>query len=366
MSDHDHPQSAILDIPAEDIERCHAIIGEASWRELKGQRIFVTGGTGFIGKWLLATLLDAKEKLCLECDITVLSRDPSKFKLEWPSIAAKVDWIKGDIRDFATNSEYFDVIVHAATDVFAQSNPQDIFFTCLEGTRRVMNLAQRCDATRLLFVSSGAVYGPPPPGITHIPETYLGGPDQLLAASAYAEGKRASEWLVANMGRDMVNVKIARVFAIVGPHLPLDMHFAIGNFLRDAMLDEEIVIQGDGTPHRSFLYAADMAAWLWTILLRGDPGRVYNVGADESLSISDLATRICLLLNRTPRLLVREKASLYEPVKHYVPDISRALKELGLPSPMSLDEAILRSANWYITRPQPSPAERSSPYGDSQ
>lgn len=339
-----------LDIPAEDLQRCHDILGLSSWQALAGRRIFMTGGTGFVGKWLLATLLDANEALGLYCRITVLSRDPAAFLRDWPAMADRVEWIIGDVRSFPIGTDRFDVIVHAATDVVAHASPEDVFSTCLDGTRRVLELARQCGARQLLLVSSGAVYGPLPAGMTHVPETHIGGPDPLLAASAYGEGKRVSEWLMAKAAIDGLGFTVARMFAVVGPHLPLDKHFAVGNFLRAAMNGEEIVVNGDGTPHRSYIYAADMAAWLWAVLLRGQLGRAYNVGSDESISISDLARRVCRVLGRPIRLNILQAAKPGLGVSHYVPDISRAQTELALSSPLCLDEAITRTAHWHDYR----------------
>lgn len=336
-----------LDIPAEDLQRCHNLLGQASWHALAGRRLFVTGGTGFVGKWLLATLLDADEKFGLDCQVTILSRDPSAFQSKWPAIADRVEWVTGDVRDFPINADRFDVIVHAATDVAAHASPEDVFSTCLDGTRRVLTLARCCGASQLLLVSSGAVYGPLPAGMTHVPESHQGGPDPLLSSSAYSEGKRVSEWLASMAASNNLSVKIARVFALVGPHLPLDKHFAIGNFLRAAMAGDEIVIEGDGTPYRSYLYAADMAAWLWAVLLRGHSGRAYNVGADESLSIAALADRVCLALACPSRVVIQKQAQSGALPPHYVPDISRARYELGVAAPLSLDEAIVRTARWH-------------------
>lgn len=348
-----------LEIPAEDLQRCHDILGISSWQELAGRRIFMTGGTGFVGKWLLATLLDADEALGLNCRITVLSRDPAAFIRDWPAMADRVEWITGDVRSFPIDTNRYDVIVHAATDVVAHASPKDVFSTCLEGTRRVLELARQCGARQLLLVSSGAVYGPLPAGMTHVPETYLGGPDPLMSGSAYGEGKRVSEWLAAQAASDGLEVKIARVFALVGPHLPLDKHFAIGNFLGAALAGEEIVIQGDGTPYRSYLHAADMAAWLWAVLLRGQSGRAYNVGADESISIAALAERVCRVLKQTPHILVQQLPKYDVKSSHYVPDISRSRDELGLPDPLKLDEAISRTARWYNHRAEYGTAERA-------
>lgn len=338
---------SLLDIPVEDLQRCHDVLGLISWRALAGQRIFVTGGTGFVGKWLLATLLDADEKLGLNCHVTVLSRDPCAFLRDWPTMAERVTWVTGDVRDFPIGTDRFDVIVHAATDVAAHASPEDVFSTCFDGTRRVLSLARQCGARQLLLVSSGAVYGPLPKGMTHVAETHLGGPDPLLGSSAYGEGKRVSEWLAVQAAGDGLQIKIARVFALVGAHLPLDKHFAIGNFLRAAMNGEEILIKGDGTPYRSYLYAADMAAWLWAVLLKGEAGRAYNVGSEESLSIAALADRICGVISRPCRVVVQKQAPADAEPTHYVPNVSRAQLELGLPVPLMLNEAIARTARWH-------------------
>jgi dTDP-glucose 4,6-dehydratase len=182
----------------------------------------------------------------------------------------------------------------------------------------------------------------------NVAETHLGGPDTLLAGSAYSEGKRVSEWLTAQAASERLEVKIARVFALVGPHLPLDKHFAIGNFLRAVMHGEDIVITGDGKPCRSYLYAADMSAWLWSVLLKGRSGEAYNVGAEESVSIAELANRVCKVLSSASRIKVQGEVQLGA-TANYVPDCRKASSQLGLPEPMSLDEAILRTATWYLS-----------------
>jgi len=341
-----------FNIAAEDLQRCHDLIGLESWNALSGMRIFITGGTGFIGKWLVATLLDADKVLGLNCHITLLSRNPLAFQRDWPNITDRVDWIAGDVRSFQVEKSRFDIIIHAATDVVAQATPADVFSTCLNGTERVLSLARQCGAIKLLLLSSGAVYGPPPPGMIHIPETHLGGPDPLLTASAYGEGKRVSEWLASQAAGNGLEVKIARIFSLVGPHLPLDKHFAIGNFIGAALANEKIVIQGDGTPHRSYLYAADMAAWLWAVLFRGKSGRAYNIGSEKSISIAALAERVFHVLKREPHISLNQPPEVGVAVSHYVPDTTRALKELGVLPAMPLDQAILRTARMHDSRLQ--------------
>lgn len=348
MSQENRFRSCPLDIPAEDLQRCHNILGINAWRDLTDRNIFITGGTGFVGKWLLATLLDANESLGLNCNITVLSRNPTAFLSAWPRIAQQVEWVCGDVRDFSFGNKHFDVIVHAATDVVAHTSPQEVFDTCLEGTRRVMALARQSGATKVLIVSSGAIYGPLPQGMTHVPENHMGGPDPLDAKSAYAEGKRVSEWIAAQEAKGGLDVKIARIFAVVGPHLPLDKHFAIGNFIRSAFLGEEIVLEGDGTAHRSYLYAAEMSAWLWAVLLRGQSGRAYNIGSEQSISLWDLAKKVSqIITDNTVRISTLQILKSGLPAQHYVPSTQRIRSELYLDEPMLLDQALQRTARWH-------------------
>lgn len=334
----------------EDLDHMFFGLSESEWKFFSNKRIFITGGTGFIGKWILTSLLDASARLDLNCKIEVLSRFPEVFIRQAPHIASakNIEFHQGDVRTFVFLDGSVDIIIHCATDVATQKNPSEIFSSCVDGTRRVLDFARSSGAQDFLLTSSGAVYGPHPFDLHGMPETYFGGPDQTLLDSAYSEGKRVSEWLCCAQAIETgLRVKVARIYAQVGPYLPLDKHFAIGNFIYDALFKKKIIVSGDGTPFRSYLYAPDTVIWLWSMLLRGASGRAWNVGGEEGLSISALASRVKNLVGHpTQEIEIAKKINLEKNIERYVPDVSRARSELCLSTPICLDDAILRTANW--------------------
>ena len=316
------------------------------WDELRGERIFVTGGTGFFGCWLLESFIWANERLDLKANAVVLTRSPDAFQAKAAHLAAHpgVTLLTGDVLSFRFPPGAFSHLIHAATESSAKlnaENPLLMLDTILEGTRHALDFAKACGAKKFLLASSGAVYGKQPPEVTHIPEDYPGAPDPLDPRSAYGEGKRMAEHLCALYARQSaIEMKIARGFAFVGPDLPLNIHYAIGNFIRDGLYGGPIVVQGDGNPHRSYLYAADLAIWLWTILLRGQSCRPYNVGSEESLSIAETGQWVARAFSPPLRVDIRGMAHPDQAVERYVPSITRAQSELGLHAWISLEDGI--------------------------
>ena len=322
------------------------------WQELRGQRIFITGGTGFFGSWLLESLCWANDALKLGIKATVLSRSPEAFARKLPHLAGDpaLTWLQGDVKDFVFPEGEFAYVIHAASEGDPQKNrefPLAQFNTIVAGTQHVLDFAAAHGTRKLLFTSSGAVYGRQPSKLTHIPEDYLGAPDPTLVSSAYGEAKRAAESLCTLYANQYgFETKIARCFAFVGPYLPLDANYAIGNFIRDAIDGGPIVIKGDGTPYRSYLYAADLTIWLWTILARGQNCRPYNVGSDEAISIKELAQFVAGQFSQDIAIEIKEKNSI--PKKEvYVPKISTGISNLNLKVWHSLGSAIQKTIQYY-------------------
>lgn len=343
-----HP---LLPLPMADLAH---VLGhtQSLWADARGQDVFITGGTGFFGLWLLESFAHANDALGLGMRATVLTRSPRAFAAKAPHLVTRSDlrFVEGDIRDFAFPAGTYPWIIHAATDVAASGSADDALATIeaiIGGTRRVLEFAAQAGVRRLLFTSSGAVYGRQPPEVSHLTEDHPGAPDPLLPGAAYGEGKRVAEHLcVMHARRHGYEVSIARCFAFVGPHLPLDAHFAMGNFLRDALAGRPIRIAGDGTPVRSYLHAADLAVWLWTLLFRGPAARAYNVGSDRALDLQSTARAVAASTTPAPEVVVAQAATPGRASARYVPSIARAENELGLHVRIPLEDALARTLVW--------------------
>jgi dTDP-glucose 4,6-dehydratase len=322
---------------------------KALWEDLREKKVFVTGGTGFFGKWLLESFVWANDQLNLDAQMLVLSRNPDSFKTRYPHLAEAscVRFHQGDVRNFDFPREQFDFIIHAATDASAQlnaENPLLMVDTIVEGTRRTLEFARHCGAKRFLLTSSGAVYGKQPPGLSHLPEDYSGAPDPTEPSSSYGEAKRLAELLCSIYQKQYdLEITIARCFVFVGPYLPLDIHYAIGNFIRDGLAGGPIYVAGDGTPYRSYLYAADLAIWLWTLLFRGEPGEAYNVGSEDDISIMDLAYEASAAFPNSPKVVIAKSPVPGRPAERYVPSVKKAREGLELDSWIKLDEALQKT-----------------------
>jgi dTDP-glucose 4,6-dehydratase len=321
------------------------------WSELRDAKIFITGGTGFIGCWLLESLLFANKKLALNIHATILTRSAKTFEQKIPHLFSSpfLEFIDGNVCDFISPPGDYSHVIHAATDASAElneNNPLQMYRTVIDGTLRTLKFAVEKKSERVLFLSSGAVYGQQPWELLNVPESYLGGPNCVDARATYAEAKRAAEMLCAIYQKQFgLQIAIARIFALMGPYLSLGIHFAAGNFIRDAMQEREIVINGNGMPCRSYLYASDLTVALWHLLIKGEAGKPYNVGSSEGISIKELAEKVTSVLGGgSPKILGSEDTG-WNPGR-YVPSTALIESDLNLKRTVSLEQAILRTAIW--------------------
>lgn len=323
--------------------------------ELASARLFITGGTGFFGCWLLESLRYAKINLNFQTEIVVLTRNAKAFENKMPHLATMpgLQLLNGDITNFTYPKGEFTHIIHAATEASAtlnQEQPLTMFNTITQGMRYILEFAAQKKA-KFLFTSSGAVYGIQPPSLSHIDESYTGSPDIFEPTSAYGLGKRMAEHLGMLYAKQYhFEIKIARCFAFVGPYLPLASHFAIGNFINNVRQQKPIQILGDGSPFRSYLYAADLVIWLWTILCQGEPGKAYNVGSKEAINLATLAEKVTQIAHTNLPVLIAKQPNPNALPSRYVPQIARAENELQLKQWINLEDSIQRTLQWSLTQ----------------
>lgn len=315
--------------------------------------LLLTGGTGFFGKALLRHWQVAPAPP----HVTVLSRNPEGFLTQHPEFAT-LPWLRfhaGDILDPASLPVHaaFTHLLHAAADstLGPQLTPLQRHTQIVDGTRHLLDYAVTQGIPRFLLASSGGVYGAQPQDMARIPENYHGMPDPLDARNAYGVAKRCAEHLCALYAqRHGIQTVMARCFAFVGRDLPPHVHFAIGNFIRDALARPRITVHGDGSPVRSYMDQRDLARWLDVLLSKGRAGQAYNVGSDSALSIAELARQVRDLLAPGKPVYIAG-VDTGGPRNRYVPSIAKARADLGLDLRHTLQDAVLETARHMEAAP---------------
>ena len=318
------------------------------WKNLKRKKIFITGGTGLFGYWLIRSFVYANEKLKLNSKLYILTRKKNiKKSLIYKLCANKnVSFCIGDIRNFKKIREKFDYIMHGATtsarETYNKQNPEEKFDIILNGTKYILDFAVRNKCKNFLYISSGSVYGNYPKKVSEkndlSPETN----NTISDLNILGESKRRAESLVSIYSKkENFNMKIVRCFSFVGPLIPLDIHYAIGNFLGKSAMNQSITLNSNGKSKRSYMYMSDLAIWLWTILLKGKKNQIYNLGSDKAISILNLAKLINRLTGNKKKIKSQKLKNTYN--NNYVPSILKAKRDLGLKIKVPLNKAILKT-----------------------
>jgi dTDP-glucose 4,6-dehydratase len=321
------------------------------------KHILLTGGTGFFGKALLRHWKQQVHAGIFMERVTLLSRNPELFVVNNPDLVnhSWLELVKGDICEPSSlpRGKAFTHILHAAADSTAgsQLKPGQRFDQIVNGTRNMLDLAVACGAQRFLLTSSGGVYGAQTHDMQSIKEDCHSLPDPMDVANSYSVAKRMAEHLCAiySDAHGFTTV-VARCFSFVGPDLPLHAHFAIGNFIRDALQADCITVQGDGSPLRTYLDQRDLARWLTTMLFKGRASQAYNLGSDQAVSILDLANIVRNVVSPRKPIKVMDNllANSNSNRNRYIPCIRKAQVELGLTLEFDLKEAIKFTANAHL------------------
>ena len=317
--------SALPPLSLEDLEQVDAQVG-GDWDRLREKTLFLTGGSGFFGSWLLETLLFAGDRRNLGVKVWALTRSADRFRTILPHLAghSAVRLVEGRAEDFEFPEEKMDYVIHSMVpDPGMPLKEMEVWFQ--RGTRRLLDLAARDRIEGFLLCSTGAVYQPQDrPLSEEDPLVPLDGPLNYGRIRRQVE-----EQCLQASQKHGIPLKIARGFSFAGPRLPENAGFAMADFIADARAGRNITVKGDGTPVRSYLHAADMTTWLWKILLQEANRKIFNVGSAEAIRLVDLAKKIGEIAN-TKVIVLNPPRTGRGKCDHYTPITQAAVRELSL------------------------------------
>jgi len=333
-------------------EDCRRSCTDNEFLVLKDQSVLVTGGTGFVGKWIAEMISYVNETYDLNIKLYLLARDIQKFKDEVPHLTQKsfINLIAQDVRNIHDLPEDINYIVHAAGSPDNRdhvSQPLKTIETFYKGTHSILDAASRLqELKKIIHISSHQVYGRND-SESCIREDYLGKLEANSINHTYAESKRIAETLCSIYRSQLrLPILVIRPFAFIGPYQDLEKPWAINNFMRDAILGGPIRILGNVDTIRSYLYASDMAFWILKALVKGQVGESYNIGGSEAISLANLAKKIGNSINNSIDILSKSSKESYNYLSKLVPDTNKIITELGVKETHTLDASINRTILW--------------------
>lgn len=325
-------------------------------KSLSGKTLLLTGGTGMFGIWILYLLLYAKEHGISTKKLLVLSRNPGRFINNHPTLCAdlEIDWITGDIRSFQYSVEKIDFCIHGAStsaqETFVGTSNYQKYVTITQGTNRILDLVQELDIETFLYLSSGAIFGGDVNAIgSNSEETYIPRTHHLDDRFTLGHAKRSAETLCF-LARELDPhriINITRLFTFVGPYMPFDVHYAIGNFLGSAHAGGPIRLRTAGVAIRSFMYMADAVTWIFkSLMLNVNIPFPLHIGSEKAISIYDTAQLIATKANCEVIIEPQVSDTPSPAPNFYVPSTRRTRELLQVEEWTNLSSSIEKTLSW--------------------
>ncbi len=329
-----------LGLPAIDVNHVYDSCSEV-WPKLENSKILVMGGTGFIGRWIVASLGFA-QLLGHAIDITVMSRNSRAYFEEFSSEGFKITWLDHDVsRNENLEIQKFDFIINGATPSSAKTgavDPKYVYESIVLGNSSILDSSRNLNF-RYLFLSSGAV--------TQLENSEPNFDRELCEfehleslSTAYAHGKRFAEIdITSAIKSKKLNAQALRLYAFAGPGLPLDQHFAAGNFMLNYLKSEPIEVKGNPNTKRSYMYPADLVMHIIRSLTSNET-ETMEIGSTEIISMSEFAA----LISDGNAASQPTDGDLAQPISSYFPTADNLLSQT-----INLDSGIIKWKEWLAS-----------------
>jgi dTDP-glucose 4,6-dehydratase/UDP-glucuronate decarboxylase len=336
---------------------------------MAGQRLWLTGGAGFLGYYLVLSVAHWNKSAPADRRIRLTVLDnyirgvPAWLEgMEGADIKLVKHDVTHPIPPAIGEAEY---IIHAASiasPMYYRKYPLETIDANVNGLRHMLDYA--ADRNRkspgsfkgMLFFSTSEIYGDPTPDAIPTPETYRGLVSCTGPRACYDESKRLGETIcvIYAQTRD-VPVSIARPFNNYGPGLKITDGRVLPDFARDALAGRDIVMLSDGSPTRTFCYITDALSGYLRVLVNGRRGEPYNIGIETpEISMRELAERVQKVAaelwgykGKVIHQPSKEQAYLTDNPNRRCPIIRKAREEIGYAPEVDAETGIRRMLNWY-------------------
>lgn len=309
--------------------------------------VMIAGASGLIGSFIADILLTANN--VRNADITVYAVDLSLKRLKQRFEGAPSDklvLIEHNVNDVPKFNYPIDYIIHAASPAFPaafNNDPVGTVMSNILGTKHLLDYGRAHRAKRLLYISSGEVYGQGDLRLDEFEESYSGYVDPTTARSCYPNGKRAAETLCVSytkqFGLDTVIVRPSHTY---GPTVTKADNRANAQFVNKGLSGEDIVLNSAGTQMRSYTYLADAASAILTVLNVGESCNAYNIANSQSkTTIAGYAKEVAAQTGTKVIFVNPDEAAKAElsPIEKQVLS-SKKLEQLGWKGRFTVEEGI--------------------------
>jgi len=303
-------------------------------------RTLVTGGAGFLGSHLCEYFLNkGHEVICMDNLITGSKDNISSIK------SKSFQFVEHNVSEFINLEGELDYIMHFASP----ASPIDYLELPIQtlkvgalGTHNALGLAKAKSATFLL-ASTSEVYGDP---LVHPqPEAYWGNVNPIGPRGVYDEAKRFAEAITMAYHRTHgVNTKIVRIFNTYGPRMRVNDGRAIPNFLKQAIMEKDLTVYGDGSQTRSFCFVSDLVEGLYRLLMSKQNYPI-NIGNPNEMTIKEMADKIVQATNSKSKIIHVPLPE--DDPKIRQPDITLARKYLNWKPVVSLDQGLQSTLEYF-------------------